>query len=345
MADSSRRLAILDVGHGNCAVLHDRGGVVVIDAGPGTALLKYLKEHRVKRVEVVLISHADRDHIQGLLGLLAAQIVEIGKVRLNSDAMKDTALWNKLAYELNQAHKAGQLDFDVSLVEDDTGKYNCGDVHIQIVAPNRYLAARGPGSTDRRGRKMIANSISAVIRLRLNEKPVAVFPGDVDEIALDSLLEDAVDAIAPILVFPHHGGQGGDDLKVYIEKVCRAFAPSTIVFSVARGHEKHPLPEVIELVRQHLESVRIVCTQLTTHCAAETPTTDPTHLNPDYADGRKERECCGGTLVISLDNLPRLLPSADAHGQFIDASAPTAMCRRSIDSLLRRTPQDKPASE
>ena len=39
---------ILDVGHGNSAVLIDRDGVVVIDAGPNTVLLDFLIDHHIQ---------------------------------------------------------------------------------------------------------------------------------------------------------------------------------------------------------------------------------------------------------------------------------------------------------
>ena len=68
-------LAILDVGHGNCAVLTDSKGIVVIDTGPGSALLEYLSEKNIKTIDVVLISHADQDHIGGLIQLLFSKSV------------------------------------------------------------------------------------------------------------------------------------------------------------------------------------------------------------------------------------------------------------------------------
>ena len=331
MAPPTRRLVILDVGHGNCAVLHDRDGVVVVDAGPGSALLEYLTEQKVFRLDLVLISHADKDHIGGLIGLLAANLVEIGRVCLNSDASKTSALWDDLLYELDRAHNAGKLIFEVFLVRDDSGQYDHGDVHVEVLAPGRYLAARGPGSTDRRKRAMETNTSSAVIRLSQHGIPIVVFPGDVDDIGLDNLLENVADAKAPILIFPHHGGEGGRNQETYIEKVCRAFAPSTVVFSVGRGRSKHPLPSVIELVRKHVKPVRIVCTQLSEHCAARTPKAEPTHLNRVFAEGQERRKCCGGTLVIPLDSALNLLPLAEPHQRFIDAEAPTAMCCRPIE--------------
>ena len=63
-------LAVLDVGHGNSAVLCDQGVVVVIDTGPGSSLLEYLSERSITHINTVLLSHADQDHIGGLVGVL-----------------------------------------------------------------------------------------------------------------------------------------------------------------------------------------------------------------------------------------------------------------------------------
>ena len=76
-------LAVLDVGHGSCAVLLDSDGVVVIDAGPGSTLLEFLLEQGVSHVHVVLISHADEDHIAGLVALVACDDIQIDCVRVS----------------------------------------------------------------------------------------------------------------------------------------------------------------------------------------------------------------------------------------------------------------------
>ena len=89
-------LSILDVGHGNAAVLMDTDGIVVIDCCPDTTLLEFLREERIGHIDVVLISHADKDHIRGLITLVASEACSIGRVRLNSDALKDTDLWRSL---------------------------------------------------------------------------------------------------------------------------------------------------------------------------------------------------------------------------------------------------------
>jgi beta-lactamase superfamily II metal-dependent hydrolase len=225
-----RTLAILDVGHGNCAVLRDDNGVVVVDAGPGSGLLEYLADHKIAHVDVLLLSHADKDHIGGAAQLLASKTVTVGRVCLNTDSAKNSEVWDDLVYELNLADNAKQLRFDVSLVRDLSAQYDQGRVRVEILGPSKYLAGKGPGSKDRLGRKISNNSISAVIRFVQDGKPIATLSGDVDEIGLDDLIANNVDLQAPNLVYPHHGGKGGRDEASFVTKVCDLVKPLTIIF-------------------------------------------------------------------------------------------------------------------
>ena len=102
-------LSILDVGHGNSAVVADTKGVTVIDAGLGPALSSFLEEEQIATINVVLLSHAHADHIGGLLHLISTKMFQIGLVRLNTDAECGTALWGDLEYELQQLHNVGKL--------------------------------------------------------------------------------------------------------------------------------------------------------------------------------------------------------------------------------------------
>lgn len=328
MDSPPRTLAILDVGHGNCAVLRDTRGVVVFDAGPGSGLLEYLTEEKITRIEAVLLSHADTDHIGGLAQLLAAKTVSIGRVFLNTDSAKGSAIWDDLLFELNAADNAKELEFEVALVRDDSGGFDQGDVHIEVLAPSKYLAGRGAGSTDRQSRTLTSNSLSAVIYLSQKGAPLALLPGDIDELGLDDLIANGVGRKAPVLVFPHHGGKSGvSDQNTFIKKLCNLVGPSTVIFSVARGRSKHPMPAVIVALRKHVSTARIVCTQLSEHCANKIPGANPTHLANVFAQGREGRRCCGGTFLLHLDDAAKSLPDLTLHAKFIKTDAPTALCR------------------
>jgi beta-lactamase superfamily II metal-dependent hydrolase len=70
-------LYILDVKHGNSTVLIDTKGIVVIDTGLRSDLLQFLVDNELTKIDVLILSHADKDHIGGAIGLLAANEFEI----------------------------------------------------------------------------------------------------------------------------------------------------------------------------------------------------------------------------------------------------------------------------
>ena len=318
-------LAILDVGHGSSAVLVDTKGVVVLDAGPRSALLEYLGEQGIRHVDAMLISHADEDHLGGLLAILSSRSVSLGKVRLNTDSAKESKIWNQVAYELDRLTPT--IDFEVALTTDLTGAHDCGSVRVEVLGPSKYLATRGAGSTDRDGRQIKTNSMSAVVRLKIGDEPLVVVTGDLDEIGLAELTYQRADCRAPVLVFPHHGGHSGTDVKTFVIELLSLVQPELVVFSLGRGRHGTPRPDVIRTIRSFDAGIRIHCTQLSAHCAADLPKAKPTHLNASFAAGRGKQHCCGGTLVLPL-KLPLLPEPAKAlHDAFIVASAPTALCR------------------
>ena len=94
---------------------------------------------------MVLLSHADQDHISGLIYLLASTEVTIERVRLNTDAAKHTQLWKNLVYELELQESQGKLNWEVQLTDDSDEDYSVGKVAIDVVAPGKALAALGPG--------------------------------------------------------------------------------------------------------------------------------------------------------------------------------------------------------
>lgn len=320
---------ILDVGHGNSAVLMDTEGNVVVDAGPRNALYLFLKAERIKKIDAILISHADHDHIGGLIGILASGEFVIGKVRVNSDALQGSKTWDDLLYTLSHAQESGQLDFDVSLSTKDTGKFDQGKVHIEILAPDLYIAGKSPGSYDRKKRNLTTNSISAVIRMIKQSVPLALFLGDIDTNGLENLFENAKDLSAKLAVFPHHGGKPGknSDPVSFTKKICEEVQPSIIIFSNGRGIHSTPLKEVTQSIREELPKTRIMCTQLSENCASELQISEFVHLTTKFAKGKEKGRCCAGTIVIELGEDEFVIrPDENSHKDFIEKAAPTSLC-------------------
>jgi len=321
----SEVLAVLDVGHGSSAVLFSGGAVAVFDAGLRSGLLEFLTEQKVKHIHTVFVSHADQDHIAGILGVLASQTVEISRVVVNSDCLKQTDTWDDLCYELDRARNAGELRFDIGMVAghaEDIGK-----VSVAVIGPTPYLAAKSPGSTDSVGRKISSNSISAVFRLCRDSEPVVTLPGDVDSVGLDDLLRVRSSAGAPTLVFPHHGGrQGTRDVAAYVGKLVGLVQPQTVIFSIGRGEHRTPNPELVASLRQVTPETRIVCTQLSEHCARSVPSVAPSHLCNVFSLGRADKACCAGTVLVDVADPSRVSPTAVDHIPFVKTVTETPLC-------------------
>jgi beta-lactamase superfamily II metal-dependent hydrolase len=319
-------LTILDVGHGNCAVLEHGERTVVLDCGPKTGLLEYLTARGVQTLDVVLISHADEDHIAGLIAVLASGLFDVRCVRLNTDSLKGSAIWDDLAEELSVRQRNGNLDFRPSLTDADNGEFDAAGVVIEILGPTTYLATKGPGSRDFFNHRISTNSISAVIRLHYNDVPQVLLAGDMDTVSLDELRRVARPMDARSLIFPHHGGRAGSNMTTFSQMLFDLVRPSQVFFSIGRGLHGTPLPEVIEQARSR-HGLYVACTQLSERCSANNLPGTSQHIGTAFANGRNSNSCCAGTVIISLVTGAMVEPQQEAHQGFISANVLTALCR------------------
>src|ERR1700722_17755352 len=126
-------LTVLDVGHGSCAILAEAGRIVVFDAGPKSGLLEFLLQHQIDKIDLLMISHADSDHIEGLISILGTNAIAVKMVRLNTDSLKGSDLWADLIFKIHYLHKQGKNDFSPALTENDSGKFNSFEVSLEII--------------------------------------------------------------------------------------------------------------------------------------------------------------------------------------------------------------------
>lgn len=327
-----RHLCFLDVGHGNSTVIiAGKDSIAVVDVGGGrrhSALSEFFLEQEITHVQSIYLSHADADHIGGLIGILATQIVSIDRVYVNSDSSKGSKVWDDLIYELDCAHNAGRLEFKTELVSGHQEELQ-GNVSVEVLGPSRYLATKGAGSTNRSGDEIRTNSISAVIAISVGSSRVALLPGDIDGVGLDDLFSGPQQNLrSMILVYPHHGGFSGAGTtpKEFAKELLSKVTPNLVIFSIGRGMHSTPNPDTVQQLRQLLPQARIVCTQLSEHCADQLLAASFTHLSKTFAAGREYGACCGGTVVVPLDDVFAVQPQEDSHIRFIQSQAPTSLC-------------------
>lgn len=333
----SASLTILDVGHGNSAVVRGPDGVLVIDAGPGGGdLLQHLRNEEIERVDCVVISHADDDHLRGLIAILEEPSISVGEVRLNPDAAKLTALWEDVAWSLSLLDREGDLDFTTACVQGDTLPTVHDSLEVVVLGPVKELAAHGPGWTDKSGDTATTNSCSVVIRLLMDGQPVAILAGDIDSMGLDYLSRGHDELSAPLVVFPHHGGNVGRASSAaanvaFTHTLLEKVQPETVIFSIGRGQHGTPRPEIVDAVRAYGAGTRIACTQLSEHCRRDPLSEeDPMHLLDMHARGRRGYSCCAGSLRVNLGG--DLEPDRARYEYFKSVEAPSALCLQATAS-------------
>lgn len=72
MESENQRVKFLDVGHGDSSVIYLNSGhsenenVVIVDIVDSDKLLTELTSHKIKVVDLIIISHSDADHCRGV---------------------------------------------------------------------------------------------------------------------------------------------------------------------------------------------------------------------------------------------------------------------------------------
>ncbi len=322
-------LIVLDVGHGSCAILQDTKDVTVIDCPPAVTLLETLERLGISTVDQVLISHADLDHVGGLVNLL--EDVTVRNIYINPDADKKSKKWKDIRIALGLAEDRG-TEVHVGLTSQLTRRINSGQIEIEILAPSIEVALSGAGGYDSEDRKLTSNSMSVVIGLIHNSHRIALLPGDMDGVGLDNLLKKQKDIEAQILIFPHHGGLSGNmDGKEFAQKLCGLVKPNLIVFSFDRDRLKNPREDIIQGVVSAAPYAHVICTQLSRKCSTELPNSNFIHLTTLPAMGRAIGKCCGGTISIKINGeQTTYTPLPALHRDFVTnkGNVPEPMCLR-----------------
>lgn len=327
-------LIVLDVGHGNCAVLRDTDAVTVIDCPPpATTLVETLEVLDINVIDHILISHADMDHAGGLPTLLSK--IRVRNVHINPDASKRGPRWVEIREALNLHNKLG-TKVHRALGAEVSKEINSGQVEIEILAPSLAEGLSGASGEDRKRRKLESNSVSAVIGLIHNSHRAVLLPGDLDEVGLENLLIDQDNIEASILIFPHHGGSAKSmDNYNFARKLCSLVKPRLVIFSLERGRffgknrSENPRGDIMKGVIAAIPNAHIMCTQLSGKCAAKNPISDFSHLSNLPALGFDNDSCCGGTIAITINGKQTsYVPLLSSHRAFISNpdEVPTPIC-------------------
>ncbi len=234
--ESGLALHFLDVGQGDGIAIRTPGGHwVVVDGGPRTGrwdagrrtVVPFLRRHGVKRLEAVVVTHADADHLGGIPSIVDAVQTEMV---LEPGGAPETSMY--LAF-LDELAAAG-IAWRPGRAGD---RFDIDGVVFEVVHPDTSWAQWGHDINE--------DSIVLLVRYGGFE---ALLTGDIGlpaELALQGRI-GRVD----VLKVGHHGSKGSTG-----EEWLEELAPSTAIISVGLNRYGHPAAGVIERLDRHGVSV------------------------------------------------------------------------------------------
>lgn len=209
-------VVFLDVGQGDATLLLDPGGaVVLVDGGREPSVLAgALRRHGINRIDLLIISHGDADHVGGLTYL--SNRVPVGTVWHPRYQQAD--LMNDVLEELAAAgSQIKQPDVGWSVV--------LGGMSVEVVGPLRRYASENDGSI-----VLLAGTRSI--------PGYVLLTADIEAVAQRELGPQTV----PIFKVPHHGSATTD--LAWLSQVDASVA----VVSVGSNTFGHPNGAVIDLL-------------------------------------------------------------------------------------------------
>lgn len=320
-------LVVLDVAHGNCALIRSGNKCAVVDAPIGSLLLNTLEDLGVTVVEAAFVSHADSDHIAGIVSLLTSTTIKLKCLYLNPDSQKRSRIWQDLRVAVQVAERTNGTKIHTSLTTSLPGHVAIGDIRIAVIAPSAAFALGGAGSLNDAGKVISTNATSAILHVSHGENAGVLLAGDMEPATLDDMKKHCDGLLTETLVFPHHGGlPGSGDPSDFAGKLLDTVRPNFVVFSHGRRKHDNPRSEVISEVCKR--GCTLACTQISKRCHSR-PIERISHLEEHRAVGRELGECCGGSMTLNLeDSARRAFDFASAHSEFVAHSVDAPMCEK-----------------
>ncbi len=211
----------IDVGQGaSQLIISPSGRIMLIDGGHNddeARIVQYLKNHGVTRVDILIGTHPDADHVGGLDAVVDA--FDIGEIYM-PDILATTKTFESVldAIERKQVQvKTAQAGIILAFDENITA---------EIIAPRQMYKDR--------------NEMSAVVRLTYGQSTF-LFTGDAEAASESDMRQSQENLRSDVLLIGHHGS-----LSSTSELFLQAVQPQFAIIQVGTNKYGHPHPTVVE---------------------------------------------------------------------------------------------------
>lgn len=221
------QVVFLDVGQGDSILIKTPPGKFILIDGGGSSftaigekkVVPYLRYRGIRQLYLLISSHPDQDHYQGLLE--TAQEISF-KYLLLPESLAEVDEYDRIKQLANK--------YEAVVITPDNGhKFSIDGVTFQVFyAPNQ----KSIGSY---------NEQSLVLTCTM-DRFSAIFPGDLEDRGLQEITDDGWVKKTLLLKVPHHGSRSSLNKDFY-----QQLKPGWAVISVGKSNRNgHPHQEVLD---------------------------------------------------------------------------------------------------
>ncbi|MBR3134186.1 MAG: DNA internalization-related competence protein ComEC/Rec2 [Clostridia bacterium] len=233
------KISFLDVGQGDCTVIQHKNKIVLIDGG-GSSNSEYeigknivipsLLDKKIKKINYIIVSHFDTDHVGGLLEVMEElrvdNVIISKQVQENENYKRFIEIVNRKNIEIIIVEKGNKVQIDEKLF-------------FEILWPNSLEILDDN----------VLNNNSIVCKLNYNDFSM-LFTGDIEELAEKSIIEtykkDLKRIEATVLKVAHHGSKTSSS-----EEFLKAVKPKITLIGVGKNNKfGHPNEEVLSRIEK-----------------------------------------------------------------------------------------------
>ena len=289
LARADLAVHILDVGHGDCIILQCDGAAMVIDggsSGQSQLVYTYLKELGITRVDAVVATHPDGDHIGGLPAVFhAAEVGVLYTPVLKHDTARFTTLLDTATEQAVPVKtlRAGDC-------------FALGGAAVEVLSPADTEAAD-------------TNDWSIVLRVTYGERSF-LFCADAGNRIERRLVASGATLDADVLKVSHHGSDSGTLMQFVL-----AVSPE---YAVISGDTRYDNPDDETVLKLLYGSAHLVHTLQNGHVVFTTDGEDLTvtsrqHYLANINTMRYHRMDCGHVGRIHENHLMLLFTREEAE--------------------------------
>lgn len=230
------KIYFVDVGQGDCSfIITPNGKRILIDGGEGNSnkydygekvLFPYLLDRKINKIDYLIASHADSDHIGGLIYIVENMKVKNILIGIQPESSKQLEKLIEIA---------NSKKIKITLLERGDDIFIDKNIKLEVLWPDKNNLIY----------ENTINNNSLVFKIKYNNFSM-LFTGDIEEIAEKAILkmyyDDTEKLKSTILKVAHHGSKSSS-----VQDFLDAVSPQIALIGVRKNNNfGHPNGDVIE---------------------------------------------------------------------------------------------------